>query len=565
MKFSQLIINTIGQTLFHSLWQGLVLAVITALIIVLTRSKKPSVRYNLLILMMLAFFVTTIVTFMQVMSSVANPEMDALVNVNNLDHVGSNSTASNVDLHLNPTMFDQMMSYLSRNNSTLVLIWLLIVLAKSLQLIVGLNGLKHLRSKAIFGSALDWEVKVKDLTKRLGINQAIGLAESSLIKVPMVIGHLKPLILLPIGLLTALPPKEIEAILIHELAHIYRRDYLVNILQSLMEILFFFNPAVLWLSALIKAERENCCDDIAVGLTSSKLNYINALVSCQEYQLALPAYAMTFSKKGQLKTRVIRLLHNHNQSLNGMEKSILAFCMVMASLSLLAFANGAKIQSTLTTVQATFTTNGYSVKKSNVLAVLKKDLAPLIKPSALRINQRDSIHQHVAAEDSRIQDSLIAISNLQKINAQQAQLADLSLKIATDISISYADSVRQLTNPVADLPELNRIDTKLSPLSRKVNLTSQMPRTDKHQVYKAKVALSELIQQELIKDSIVGENDTRSSFMLSRMELIVNGKMQPPEVYEKYKDKFIPTEGSERWSIYRAYNDSKKTATTPVN
>jgi bla regulator protein BlaR1 len=550
MKFSHLIINTIGQTLFHSLWQGLVLAVITALIIVLTRSKKPALRYNLLIFMMLAFFVTTIVTFMQVMSSIAHPEMGALVNAHTLDHVASNSATSNINLNLDPTMLDQMISYLNRNNTTLVLIWLLIVLARSLQLMVGLSGLKHLRSKAIFGSAPDWDVKVKDLTKRLGINQAIGLAESALIKVPMVIGHIKPLILLPIGLLTALPPKEIEAILIHELAHIYRRDYLVNILQSLMEILFFFNPAVLWLSALIKAERENCCDDIAVGLTSSKLNYINALVSCQEYKLALPAYAMAFSKKGQLKSRVIRLLHNHNQSLNGMEKSILACCMVMASLSLLAFANSAKIQSTITTVQTKFTTITESSESSKAVAVVKEP-TPTTKPAALKIKWKASNHRYAAVQDWRIQDSLIAISRLQKINAQKAQLADLSLKVATDISISIADSVRQQTETVPDTPKLKRIDTKISPISRKIT--------------KPQVALSHLIQQELIKDSIVGENDTRSSFMLSRMEMIVNGKMQPPEVYEKYKDKFIPAEGSERWYFYRNYNEGRKTVTTPVN
>jgi bla regulator protein BlaR1 len=550
MKFSHLIINTIGQTLFHSLWQGLVLAVITALIIVLTRSKRPALRYNLLIFMMLAFFVTTIVTFMQVMSSIANPDKGALVNVHTLDHLASNSATSNVDLNLNPTMLDQMMSYLNRNNHTLVFIWLLIVLVRSLQLIVGLNGLKHLRSKAIFGSAPDWDAKVKDLAQRLGINQAIGLAESALIKVPMVIGHIKPLILLPIGLLTALPPKEIEAILIHELAHIYRRDYLVNILQSLMEILFFFNPAVLWLSALIKAERENCCDDIAVGLTSSKLNYINALVSCQEYKLGLPAYAMTFSKKGQLKSRVIRLLHNHNQSLNRMEKSILAFCMVMASLSLLAFANGAKIQSTITTVQTTFTKITKSNESSNTVVEVKEP-THLIEPAPSKIKQQDSIHQQLAAQDVTIQDSLIALSRLYKINTQKAQLADLSLKVATDISISFADSVRQHAEPVSDSPKLERLDTKIPPISGKVT--------------KPQVALSELIQQELIRDSIVGQSDSRSSFMLSRMEMIVNGKMQPPEIYEKYKDKFIPAEGSERWSIYRNYNDSRKTFTTPVN
>jgi beta-lactamase regulating signal transducer with metallopeptidase domain len=86
-------------------------------------------------------------------------------------------------------------------------------------------------------------------------------------------------------MLTTLPASEIEAILLHELAHIRRRDYLVNLLQSFSDIIFFFNPAVLWLSSLIRDERENCCDDIAIGEVKNKKQFIHALLSFQEYNL----------------------------------------------------------------------------------------------------------------------------------------------------------------------------------------------------------------------------------------------------------------------------------------
>ncbi|MCR6679580.1 M56 family metallopeptidase, partial [Escherichia marmotae] len=80
-----------------------------------------------------------------------------------------------------------------------------------------------------------------------------------LVKTPLVIGYLKPIILLPFGTIASLSPDQVEAILAHELAHIYRKDYLLNMLQALIEILFFFNPAIWWMSDYVRVERENCC------------------------------------------------------------------------------------------------------------------------------------------------------------------------------------------------------------------------------------------------------------------------------------------------------------------
>jgi beta-lactamase regulating signal transducer with metallopeptidase domain len=569
MEFSQEIVNAIGNTLFHSLWQGLILAAVTGLIIILTRSQKPALRYNLLLVAMLGFFASSIATFIHFLnynnaiepSGIAINALKAVVApVQKSTHAADN------------TLLDQIANYVNHHNGTIVFIWILIVCARSLQLMIGLNGLKHLRSKAVFEIDSSWDDKLKNLAQQLGIKQAIGLAESGLIKVPMVIGHLKPLILLPIGLLTALPPKELEAILIHELAHIYRRDYLVNILQSLMEILFFFNPAVLWLSALIKAERENCCDDIAVGLTSSKFNYISALVSCQEYQLAVPAYAMAFSKKGQLKSRVKRLVHNNNQSLNSIEKSILAFCLVMASFGFLAFANEAKIekvvkhttktiQSAITTVQKGLSVDNDSLKRLKVLQQLDAKAAA-VKSSAnlaatLKITQLDSIHQRLAKEEQIKLDSLNELNNLYKLAAEKAQLKSLSNLKTNNRLLARADSIRQRLNYVTDTTKKPKFNQKTLPRPP-VTPTAYKP-------YKTQVDLSDLVLEELIKDGIITQMDSKSSFMLSKKELIVNGKKQSPEIYEKYKTKYIPPVGNNSWTLYRDYNSSRKTITASTD
>src|SRR5262249_45478906 len=150
------------------------------------------------------------------------------------------------------------------------------------------------------------------------------LLESEIIKVPMMTGWLKPMILFPFSLLSQLPQEQVEAILLHELAHIKRKDYFVNLLQNFAETIFFFNPAVLWISSLIRDERENCCDDIAIQSTNDKEKFIHALVAFQEYNLSKSRFGIAFpGQKNHLLNRIKRIIYNSNKTLNNMEKVLL--------------------------------------------------------------------------------------------------------------------------------------------------------------------------------------------------------------------------------------------------
>jgi predicted nucleic acid-binding Zn-ribbon protein len=134
------------------------------------------------------------------------------------------------------------------------------------------------------------------------------LYESSKISLPLVIGFLKPVVLLPVGLVTNLSQKQIEAILAHELAHIKRNDFIINVLQNIVEIIFFFHPALWWLSNKIREERENCCDDVAIELIGEKIHLVKALANVESYRQN-PALAMAFGKKRfTLLERVQRIL-----------------------------------------------------------------------------------------------------------------------------------------------------------------------------------------------------------------------------------------------------------------
>ena len=125
-------------------------------------------------------------------------------------------------------------------------------------------------------------------------------------------------------MLAQLPADQVESILLHELAHICRRDYLFNVVQYLVDTLFFFNPALLWVSSLIRTERENCCDDVAIRETRSRKRLIEALLSFHEYQQKTRGYALGFAgKDGEVVKRVERIVHKKNHSLNPGERALL--------------------------------------------------------------------------------------------------------------------------------------------------------------------------------------------------------------------------------------------------
>jgi hypothetical protein len=138
---------------------------------------------------------------------------------------------------------------------------------------------------------------------------------------------------MPIGLIAGISEAQVEAILLHELAHIRRNDYIVNFFQYMAEAIFFFNPGLLWLSALLRQERENCCDDVVVEQTNNRQEFIKALINFKEYSLAAPKYAPSFSgQRNSLINRVKRILQQENQALTSKENGALLVGIIIFSL-----------------------------------------------------------------------------------------------------------------------------------------------------------------------------------------------------------------------------------------
>ena len=196
--------------------------------------------------------------------------------------------------------------------SWLVMLWVAGVVLCSFRPVWGLWTQWRLRRVGLLPVSDAVQRSLLDLARRMGLRRAVRIAESTLVRVPMVVGYLRPMILLPASVLTGLTPSQMEAVLAHELAHIRRHDWLVNAVQVMAETLFFFHPAVWWLSHLIRHERELCCDDIALSLIPDKAVFARTLLLLEELRQSTPLTRVDASSLaatgGNLVQRVRRLL-----------------------------------------------------------------------------------------------------------------------------------------------------------------------------------------------------------------------------------------------------------------
>lgn len=322
-------VRALCLTLMHSLWQGLVAAIVAGGILLCTRKSKPALRYNMLASVMLLFVVGTVLTFNLMMRDIGAGSA-VVLSRDWVMHAAFQNTENAAIAAAESDWMMQIMAFFSEHAQLIVAVWFVIFAVKSL---LAASGLLYLRRVAqqVSTPEMKWIVRFYELAERMRIGQEVELRESVQVAVPMVIGFLKPVVLVPLGMLANLPAAQVEAILLHELAHIRRRDYLINLVQIFCENVFFFNPAVWWICKLIREEREHCCDDLAISVMQSKTSFIHALVSFQEFNLSRPAFEVAFSKKrNHLLDRIKRIVNNNNKPLDAMEKLFVTFSLAAA-------------------------------------------------------------------------------------------------------------------------------------------------------------------------------------------------------------------------------------------
>ena len=301
-------IQAICWVLVHSLWQGVLLALAGGGVILCTKRTAAAVRYRLLCGLFGLFLAGMGLTFFYECTMLS----------------GTGDTGVGVSMNW-------LGDWCSAHSVQIVAVWLIVTIVKSIRMAAGWGYMQQMRREGLMAPAL-WVERVDALSRQLGVRRAVRLVESALVRVPMVIGQLRPIIYIPLGLINHLPATEMEAVLLHELAHIRRYDHVVNMVQQVAECLLFFNPGFLWISSLLREERENCCDDIAIAHTRDRVEFVRALVRFKEHSLRGMALAFPGNKR-QLLHRVLRIYRQENKTLSGKERLVLlGGCLVLMCL-----------------------------------------------------------------------------------------------------------------------------------------------------------------------------------------------------------------------------------------
>jgi GWxTD domain-containing protein len=290
--------EALGWTLFHSLWEGAVVAGLLVMTLSMVRSSR--VRYGAACLAMLGIVAAFGFTFFRL-----TPEpFGKLTTVTRTIVLTPPGGQRLPDMSVNRRMADVL--------PWLTPFWFAGVILFHLRSIASWMSARRLRRQGACSVPDGWQQRLDQLGSRLRVTKPVALLETCLARTPVVIGCLRPVILFPIGLLAGMPVGmpvgQIEAILIHELAHIRRRDYLANLLQTAVEGFLFYHPAVWWISGMIRAERENCCDDLVVAVNGNAHEYATALTNLEENRWAANQGALA-ATGGVLIRRIRRLLY----------------------------------------------------------------------------------------------------------------------------------------------------------------------------------------------------------------------------------------------------------------
>lgn len=263
------LIKAIGWSILHSLWQGAIIYAMLFIVLMAWPKMNSRLKHNLAFGSLFLIFASFCFTFFTV--------FELPTTSTSIESIAFNEAAY------------QNLSELSRNFNfkteayfpMVVTVYLVGIIFQLLILLSSYVKLKKLKQVSTLSVPAEWS-RIFELTlTQLKINKTVKFFLSSKVNVPLVIGFFKPVVLFPVALATQLDLKQVEAILIHELSHIRRNDYLINLVKTCIETLLFFNPFVWLTTKFIHIEREHACDDLVVNFTGTPLTYAHALLKLE--------------------------------------------------------------------------------------------------------------------------------------------------------------------------------------------------------------------------------------------------------------------------------------------
>ncbi|HEY4644717.1 MAG TPA: TonB family protein [Steroidobacteraceae bacterium] len=292
------LVATLGWTLLHFLWQGAVLGVLFGISLAAATNASARTRYRLALFFMLLLAAAPVASFVWLSPSDAGfaaGAVDAIPTTTAVITVAISSSVADWQSLIHPWL------------PWTVLIWAAGVSFMTARLLLEWRNVYQLTRVDVSPLSPAWEQRVRRMVATLGMRTAVRAMQSARVHVPMVVGWLRPVILVPVSALTGLTTWQLELVLMHELAHVRRYDHLVNLLQVVVETLLFYHPVVRWVSRVLRQEREHCCDDLVVAHSGDALGYARALTELAGVQ-SLSLQTSVASDGGQLLSRIRRLV-----------------------------------------------------------------------------------------------------------------------------------------------------------------------------------------------------------------------------------------------------------------
>jgi len=317
-----------GWTLVHSLWQSVIIFLLVRVCLRLIPVAKSSRRYAIASSGLFLLLAVSVSTFSYLMSQGSGTvPTGAIVHEKIASDTDAGIEGSGV---LNSV--SAIASAIQQNMHWILSGWMAGFLIFAVRLTGGLLYTHRLRSTAV-PLENEWSTYIYSAGRKVGINRLVSLAESAMIATPMVIGYLRPVVLVPVGIFTGLSTGQLETIFLHELAHIKRHDQLINFMQTVIETVLFFNPFAWSLSGLIRREREYCCDDLVILQHGSARTYAEALVQLAETRFSSQVLALSLAEnKNQLLNRIRRIMEKSVKPYSGKGRIVLPAVLLIAGL-----------------------------------------------------------------------------------------------------------------------------------------------------------------------------------------------------------------------------------------
>ncbi|MEO0042360.1 MAG: hypothetical protein RL329_1808 [Bacteroidota bacterium] len=549
------VVRALGWMLIDSIWQGFAIALLTAILLKGLQYRSAQTRYQVAYVALMSLFVLAIYNFISayVVESVSVPA------------IGIPSKAASIEMNdfVIKVIENQSFATLSRDFinvfltpylGVITLAWGIGFCFFGLQLTRCWWQIRRYQQRGGQPLADVWQARLRTFQQLFSNNRSIQLLEVAWTQVPLTVGWLKPIIFVPIGLVNRLQPAEVEAILAHELAHIIQNDYFFNFLQAVVEVIFYYHPAVWWLSSVIRNEREMRCDDMAIAICgNNRLVYAKALVHLQtqhDENQANRKLALHFKKQPSLLFRRIQRIFAPPIQQSAMMEKRMITGLLLCGILIMAVANNRSNNEISSPILNKILNNVVQNKPLSENTAETTDTLP-------KTTVRQVIETLTVTSDDEI-DTIPVLFESKKIATDTVLMPETGkIRIIQSVQSESSNHKHEKEDPdkiiIGSINEFRRNPEGWFTITKyrskdggtRIDTIHWSDKKDEVRVDKGKwdaksVIVTEkdpllkTLEKELMNDALI-MNTRKYEFRLDEKDLNINGDLMEKRVYDKYK------------------------------